>query len=69
VDAITLSMTDFAKTPELMRIAVHAIVAAVMANTFVKCGLALGLGSKGLGARMLPASALLLGIGLVFMFI
>jgi len=69
VDAITLSMADFSKTAGMSSIAIQAIIAAVLANTAVKCGLAVGLGSKGLGRSMIPASAVLLAIGGVSMFL
>lgn len=65
VDAITLSMSDFAKTPGMSSIAIQAIISAVLANTLVKCGLAAGLGSRALGRSMLPASAVLIVAGIV----
>ena len=39
VDAITLSMSEFAKSGEA-RVAVIAIVIAALSNTLVKCGMA-----------------------------
>jgi uncharacterized membrane protein (DUF4010 family) len=49
VDAITLSMADFAaRSPESSGIAARAIGIAVMSNTAVKCGIAFTLGSRAL---------------------
>lgn len=69
VDAITLSMSDFGKTAGMSSIAIQAIIAAVLANTLVKCALAVGLGSRGLGRSMIPASAVLLVVGGGSMFL
>lgn len=69
VDAITLSMADFAKNADMVAIAVQAIVAAILANTLTKCGLAAGLGSGGLARRIVPASlamGLAGGVGLLW---
>lgn len=69
VDAITLSMADFAKNADMVAIAVQAIVAAILANTLTKCGLAAGLGSGGLARRIVPASlamGLAGGLGLLW---
>lgn len=69
VDAITLSMVDFAKTAGMTSIAVQAIVAGVLANTVTKCGLAAGLGSRGLARCMVPASLAILLTGGLALFL
>jgi len=64
VDAITLAMADLAKT-DLSNVgtAARAIVIAVMANTLVKSGMTIGLGSPELRRISLPISGLLLIVG------
>ena len=52
VDAITLSMSEFAKSGEA-RIAVIAIVIAALSNTLVKCGMAFVLAGATLGKPLL----------------
>lgn len=52
VDAITLSMSDFAKDPAQATLAAQAVVLAVWANTVTKAGLCIGLGSRGLAWRV-----------------
>ena len=65
VDAITLAMADLAKTDESsVAISARAIVIAVMANTIVKSGMAIGLGSAELRRITLPISGLLLVAGI-----
>jgi len=66
VDAITLAMADLAKTDESsVGIAARAIVIAMMANTLVKSGMSIGLGSVELRRITLPISGLLLAAGIV----
>jgi uncharacterized membrane protein (DUF4010 family) len=64
VDAITLSMAEFAKSGDAA-IAVIAIVIAAVSNTLVKCGLAVGLGGQAFGRNLIVATAatLLAGLG------
>ena len=65
VDAITLAMADLAKTDATsVAISARAIVIAVMSNTLVKSGMAIGLGSAELRRITLPISALLLVVGI-----
>jgi uncharacterized membrane protein (DUF4010 family) len=64
VDAITLSMADFARQGGPPATAVGAIAVAAVANTLVKCGLVVALGSRSLRTRMLPATLLILAAGL-----
>jgi uncharacterized membrane protein (DUF4010 family) len=64
VDAVTLSMSEFAKSGE-MRVAVVAIVIAALANTLVKCGLAFGVAGPALGRPLLLATVATFAIGLV----
>jgi uncharacterized membrane protein (DUF4010 family) len=63
VDAITLSMSEFAQSGEA-RVAVIAIVIASLSNTIVKCGMAFVLGGEGLGKKLLLATAVTLVAGL-----
>ena len=65
VDAITLAMADLAKSDaSSVVISARAIVIAVMANTLVKSGMAIGLGSPELRRITLPISGLLLVVGI-----
>lgn len=67
VDAITLSMAQYART-ESPEIAAHAIVIAALTNTVVKTGLATGLGSVRLRRLMLVAGvAVCIAGGLVLL--
>jgi uncharacterized membrane protein (DUF4010 family) len=63
VDAITLSMLEFAQSEEA-RVAVIAIVIASLSNTIVKCVMAFVLGGEGLGKKLLVATAVTLAAGL-----
>jgi len=60
VDAITLSMSDFAKSNDL-RVAVIAIVIAALSNTLVKCGIAFVVAGPSLGRPLLIATVLTFG--------
>ncbi len=64
VDAITLSMADYARLGGDATTAVGAIVVAALANTVVKCGLVAALGSPALRIRLLPATVAILAIGI-----
>jgi uncharacterized membrane protein (DUF4010 family) len=64
VDAITLSMAEFALQGGDPSTAVGAIAVAAIANTLVKCGLVLALGSRALRMRLLPATVAILAAGL-----
>jgi uncharacterized membrane protein (DUF4010 family) len=63
VDAITLSMAEFAKSGDAA-IAVISIVIAAVSNTLVKCGLAVGLGGQAFGRNLIVATAATLVAGL-----
>ena len=63
VDAITLSMSEFAQSGEA-RVAVIAIVIASLSNTIVKCGMGFVLGGEGLGKKLLAATSVALAVGL-----
>jgi uncharacterized membrane protein (DUF4010 family) len=67
VDAITLSMADYARLGGDPRTAVGAIVIAALANTVVKCGLAVALGSPALRRRLLPATVAILAVGIAIL--
>jgi uncharacterized membrane protein (DUF4010 family) len=67
VDAITLSMAEFAKSGDA-RIAEIAIVVAALSNTFVKCGMAIVLAGTAFGKPLLTATAVLLaGLAAAFL--
>lgn len=63
VDAITLSMSEFAQTGEA-RIAIIAIVIAALSNTIVKGAMALVLGGPQLGKKLAIATVFTLAVGL-----
>lgn len=63
VDAITLSMAEFAKSGEA-RVAVIAIVIASLSNTLVKCGMSFVLAGITLGKPLLIATIATLFAGL-----
>jgi uncharacterized membrane protein (DUF4010 family) len=63
VDAITLSMADYAKTGD-SQVAVNSIVIAALTNTLVKCGMAATLGGPALRRPILLASAAIVVTGL-----
>jgi uncharacterized membrane protein (DUF4010 family) len=63
VDAITLSMAEYAKGGEAT-IAVNAIVIAVLTNTLVKCGLVLALAGPSLRRPVALATVAILAAGL-----
>jgi uncharacterized membrane protein (DUF4010 family) len=69
VDAITLSMAEFAKSGE-PRVAVIAIVIAALTNTVVKCAMAVVLAGLSLGKPLIIATAatLLAGLAAAFVF-
>ncbi len=64
VDAITLSMADYAKTDGNLRTAVIAVVIGALSNTFVKAALVVGLAGFGLGRPILIAAGALTAVGL-----
>ena len=66
VDAITLSMADYAKTGDVS-IAVRAIVIAALVNTLVKCGMAVTLGGPALRrpVALATAAVVLSGLGAI----
>lgn len=68
VDAITLSMAEFAKTGEA-HVAVVAIVIAALSNTLVKCGMAFVVAGPMLGKPLLMATAATLLAGLAAAFL
>jgi uncharacterized membrane protein (DUF4010 family) len=68
VDAITLSMAEFAKNGE-PSVAVIAIVIAALTNTVVKCGMAVGLAGLSLGRPLIISTAATLLAGLAAAFV
>ena len=70
VDAITLAMANLASDDGgQIGIAARAIIIAVIANTLVKSGMAVSLGSRELRNITLPISSLLLAAGIVAAFL
>ena len=65
VDAITLSMAEFAQQSGLPATAAAAITVAALSNTVVKCGMVLVLGSPALRMRLLAATVAILLAGLL----
>lgn len=65
VDAITLSMSEFARQDGDAVLAAGAIAVAAISNTLVKCGFVLFLGSAPMRRRMAGATVVVLGAGLV----
>jgi len=68
VDAITLSMSEFAKAGDA-GVAVMAIVIAALTNTLVKCGMAFFFAGPALGKPLLIATAATLVAGLATVFL
>ena len=68
VDAITLSMAEFAKSGDA-RVAVIAIVIAALANTIVKCGMAIVSAGLPFAKPLMAATAALIPIGLAAAFL
>jgi len=68
VDAIALSMAEFAKSGTA-QVAVVAIVIAALANTVAKCAIALFLGGRSLGWRLLLTTGVMLVAGFVSVFV
>jgi len=65
VDAITLSVAELARGGTSAGVAAGAIVVAALANTLVKCGLVVALGSAPLRRPTLWATALILVAGVL----
>jgi uncharacterized membrane protein (DUF4010 family) len=66
VDAIALSMAQYVqKDPSGVAVAARTVLIAVLANTFVKGGMATFMGSPALRAVMLPITGVLLAAGAV----
>jgi uncharacterized membrane protein (DUF4010 family) len=64
VDAITLSMAEFARQSGDLAIAAAAIAVAALSNTLVKCGMVVVLGSRPLRQRLTLATAAIVAVGL-----
>jgi len=60
VDAITLSMAEYAKGGGVADKAAMAIIIAALSNTMVKAGLVVGLGSGTLRGRMILATSIII---------
>jgi uncharacterized membrane protein (DUF4010 family) len=69
VDAITLSMSDFARHGGEPATAAAAVTVAAVTNTLVKCGFVAALGSRPMRRRIIPATAAILALGLASLFL
>lgn len=65
VDAITLSLLEFARNGNNFRLAVTAIIIASLSNTIMKCALVLIFGSKALATRLTISTFAIIVIGLL----
>jgi len=63
VDAITLSMAEYARSGDA-HVAVNAIVVAALTNTVVKCAIVAVLGGAALRRALLVATGTILAVGL-----
>ena len=63
VDAITLSLADYARSGN-PHVAAHAITLAVLSNTVVKTGMVVALGSGALRRSILVATGVILAVGI-----
>ena len=68
VDAITLSMADYARIGEA-DLAAQAIVVAALANTVVKVGMVVVLGGAAVRRRVLTAGIAIVAIGSAALFL
>ena len=65
-DAITLSMANLVKSGEIeLHVARNTVVLAAVSNTVVKASMALVLGGKAMGLRVMAVSAAMLAAGLI----
>jgi uncharacterized membrane protein (DUF4010 family) len=64
VDAITLSMAEYAIGGGDAHVARNAIVIATLSNTVVKCGMVVALGAGALSRPIVLATVAILGVGL-----
>jgi uncharacterized membrane protein (DUF4010 family) len=64
VDAMTLSMAQYARAGGDAHVASHAITIAILSNTVVKTGMVLVLGNPALRPPILAAMALIVGAGI-----
>jgi uncharacterized membrane protein (DUF4010 family) len=69
VDAITLSMAQFAGSGGAPGVAVNAITLAALTNTVVKAGMAVTLGGHGLRRPMLVSAPIIVAAGAVALFL
>jgi uncharacterized membrane protein (DUF4010 family) len=66
VDAITLSMAEYARSGN-PQVAVHAITLGALSNTVVKAGIVLALGDRGLRVPTLVATLVVVTAGVAAM--
>ncbi|HEY0882774.1 MAG TPA: DUF4010 domain-containing protein, partial [Archangium sp.] len=70
VDAISLSMANLVKEGGIeVGVAQVVVVLAACSNTVVKAGMALVLGGKAMGLRVIAVSALILAVGVAVVFL
>src|SRR5690606_40080913 len=69
VDAVTLSMTDYARRlPDALTVAAAGVTVAALSNSVVKCMLAFALGRRVLANKLLVATLVILSGGLAALF-
>lgn len=69
-DAITLSMANLVKSGEIeLHVARNTVVLAAVSNTVVKAIMALVLGGKAMGLRVVAVSAGMLAAGLIVVIV
>ncbi|MBI2992804.1 MAG: MgtC/SapB family protein [Gammaproteobacteria bacterium] len=68
VDAITLSMSEFARQGGQLATAATAVTVAAVSNTVVKCGFVAVLGSASMRQRVVPTTVAILILGLASLF-
>ena len=70
VDAVTLSMTDYARRlPDAMAVAGAGVIIAALSNTVVKCILVFTLGSRVLANKLFIATLLIVTAGVITLFV
>lgn len=70
VDAVTLSMTDYARRlPDVMAVAGAGVIIAALSNTVVKCILVFTLGSRVLANKLFIATLLIVTAGVITLFV
>ena len=70
VDAITLSMAEYgSQNADAISLAASAVVVAALSNTVVKCAMVFSLGGRALANKIVFASAVILLVGGLCVFV